>query len=80
MDSQTFVEILKVASPVISSAAVVLGGVIAIIKAIRSIRSESAEDRKLSEERLSSLERKISETNTKVKSIEKHLIEKKERR
>ena len=80
MDSQTFVEILKVASPVISSATVVIGGVIAIIKAIRSIRSENAQDRKLSDERLSNLERKICETNTKVKSIEKHLSEKKERR
>lgn len=80
MDMNTFVEIMKVAAPVISSALTVIGGLIAIVKAIKSIKSENDADRLAVAERLANLEKKIGETNTKVKSIEKHLIEKKERR
>lgn len=79
MDSQTFVEVLKIAAPVVSSFLTVLGGLIALVRAIKLLRKESEADRKLSEERLANLERKIGETNTKVKSIEKHLLEKERR-
>lgn len=80
MDMNTFVEIMKVAAPVISSALTVIAGLIAVVKAIRSISKENAADRLAVADRLANLEKKIGETNTKVKSIEKYLVEKKERR
>lgn len=76
MDMNTFIEILKISAPAISSAITVVAGFVALIKSIKTIKIQSADDRKATSETLLKLEKKISETNTKVKSIEKYLIEK----
>ena len=79
MDMNTFLEVIKVVAPVLASALTVLGGLVALVRSIKSIKSENEADRKLNAERLSNLEKKINETHTKVKSIEKYLVEKEKR-
>lgn len=75
MDMNTFIEVLKISAPVISSAITILAGFMALIKSIKTIKTQNDTDRKQTSETLLKLEKKISETNTKVKSIEKYLNE-----